>query len=115
MFITQGLRRAACVAPNQAAWIYRGRTTTFGQLLERVPRAAGLIESLGLERGDRLCSLSLNSDRYFELLLGANWADRIGNHLNTRWSDAELAYAINDCGARLLAVSGAVEAQPGRG
>jgi long-chain acyl-CoA synthetase len=104
MFITQGLRRAASLAPNQAAWVYRGRTTTFGQLRERVPRAAGVIESLGLQRGDRLCSLALNSDRYFELLLGANWADRIGNHLNTRWSDAELVYAINDCGARLLAV-----------
>src|SRR5262249_61454694 len=44
----------------------------------------------------------LNSDRYLEYYVAVPWAGAVVVPLNTRWSEAELTYALNDSGATCL-------------
>jgi long-chain acyl-CoA synthetase len=70
----------------------------------RVARTASALRALGLQQGERLSVLALNSDRMIELLLAGAWAGLVINPINTRWTVAEVAYALGDCGASALAV-----------
>ena len=56
----------------------------------------------GLEAGDRVGILSLNSDRYYESVFAIPWAGYCLVPLNTRWALPENAYAITDSVTRVL-------------
>jgi len=62
------------------------------------------LRALGLQAGDRVAMLSLNSDRYLEYQMGVPWAGGVLNPCNTRWSAAEIVYALNDSGSTILLV-----------
>src|SRR5207244_2939014 len=104
MYLTQGLHRALQQRPARLATVFGGRQRTFEELAERVAGLAGLLRAAGLRPGDRLALLAHNSDLYLDLLLAVWWAGGVITPLNTRWSIPEIAYALRDCGAALLAV-----------
>ncbi|HWH82509.1 MAG TPA: long-chain fatty acid--CoA ligase [Burkholderiaceae bacterium] len=102
MYLTQGLHRALAQKPGEVATIFRARRHTFAELGERVARLAGALRRIGVQPGDRVGMLALNSDRYLEYYLAVYWAGGVVNPINTRWSAAEIAYALDDCDTRLL-------------
>ncbi|GGM89191.1 long-chain-fatty-acid--CoA ligase [Dactylosporangium sucinum] len=102
MQLTQSLRNAAQRDPGRTATIYRRRTRTFGETIDRVSRLAGALCTLGVKEGDRVGIYSLNSDRYHELLFAVPWAGAVVNPVNVRWSPAEIAYSLRDCGTDVL-------------
>ncbi|MFT3799724.1 MAG: long-chain-fatty-acid--CoA ligase [Burkholderiaceae bacterium] len=104
MYLTQGLRRAAQQTPDAIASVFQGRRRTFAQMIDRVARLAGMLRTLGVEPGDRVGMLALNSDWYLEYYPGVYWAGGAVNPINTRWSVAEIAYSIEDCQTRVLLV-----------
>jgi long-chain acyl-CoA synthetase len=104
MYLTQGLHRSMQRHPDKIATGTLGRTQTFRQLTERVARLAGAFKELGVRKGDRVAMLALNSDRYVEFLLACWWMGAIATPVNTRWSDAEIRYSLNDCGTQALIV-----------
>lgn len=104
MYLTYGLNKWSRLAPDRTALVCEGRVTSFRILRDRVARIAGLLRDSGLAAGDRVAILSLNTDRAIEVMLGTVWAAGVANNLNIRWAAPELAYALNDCGARILAV-----------
>jgi long-chain acyl-CoA synthetase len=104
MYLTQGLHRSMQRHPDKVATSALGRTQTFRQLGERVARLAGGFRSLGVRKGDRVAMLALNSDRYIEFFLASWWIGAVATPVNTRWSDAEIRYALNDCGSEVLIV-----------
>ncbi|MBW2385109.1 MAG: AMP-binding protein [Deltaproteobacteria bacterium] len=73
----------------------------FGELVERCRRLAGAIRA-ATQRGDRVAVLATNSHRVLELYLATPSAGRLIVPLNTRLAQPELAYALKDCGARIL-------------
>jgi long-chain acyl-CoA synthetase len=107
MYLTQGLHRALQQRPQALATVFGARRTTFRTLVDRVARLAGAFARLGVSGGDRIALLAHNSDRCVEGLLAAWWLGAIACPLNTRWSAAEIAYALNDCDTRLLVVDDA--------
>ncbi|CAN5422184.1 long-chain fatty acid--CoA ligase [soil metagenome] len=107
MYLTQGLRRAAQQTPNAVASVFQGRERTFAQLIDRVARIAGMLRQLGLQPGDRVGMLALNSDWYLEYYPGVYWAGGAVNPINTRWSAAEIAFSLDDCQTRILIVDDA--------
>lgn len=107
MYLTQGLRRSVQQTPNAIASIFQGRRRTFAELGARVARLAGALRGLGLQPGDRVGMLALNSDWYLEYYLGVYWAGGAVNPINTRWSPAEIAFSLADCDTRLLLVDDA--------
>jgi len=104
MYLTQGLRRTAQQTPHAIASVFQDRKRTFSQLLDRVARIGGMLRGLGLQAGDRVGMLALNSDWYLEYYPGVYWAGGVVNPINTRWSAAEIAYSLEDCQTDVLII-----------
>ena len=87
---------------DRAALVFGERTTKYEQLHHDVARfAQGLIES-GVEVGDRVAILGLNSDRAIVAFFAAQWAGAIRLFANFRWTRDELVVALEDCEAIAL-------------
>ncbi|NEB79837.1 long-chain fatty acid--CoA ligase [Streptomyces sp. SID14478] len=102
MRITHCLHRLVQREPDRPLTICGTRTTTVAQSADRVARLAGALKARGLEAGERVGILAMNSDRYHEALFACAWAGLVVVPLNTRWSLAENAFAVDDAGIRLL-------------
>lgn len=107
MTMTQGLKRSLQLHPQKAAVRFQGRERTFAEYADRVARLAGALHHLGVEIGDRVAMLSLNSDRYLEYTMAVPWAGGVLTPCNIRWSVQELVYAIDDSEACVLIVDDA--------
>ena len=101
MKLTQTLNAAVQLRRNHVATVHAGRRRTWGQIAERVSRVAGGLRQLGVETGDRIAILALNSDRYIESFFAIAWAGAVIVPLNTRWAVAENEYALNDSGPKI--------------
>src|SRR5947208_968604 len=88
MYLTQGLHRVAQQHPDRIAVRCGDRQHTFRQLADRVSRLAGALQTLGMQSGDRVAMLSLNSDRYLEYQMAVPWGGGVLNPCNIRWSAA---------------------------
>ncbi|QIL71332.1 long-chain-fatty-acid--CoA ligase [Diaphorobacter sp. HDW4B] len=104
MYLTQALHRAIQQKPNHMASRFAGRQRTFVEFGDRVARLAGALQKLGMQEGDRVAILALNSDCYLEYLMAVPWGGGVLNPCNTRWSAAEILYALNDSGSKFLIV-----------
>src|SRR5208283_5393508 len=104
MGITQGIKRSLQQFPGSRASICGSRSLSWREFARRAAQLAGGLQFLGIEPGERVAVLALNSDRYLEAYAGVAWAGAVVVPLNTRWSAAETAYAISDSGATVLFV-----------
>ncbi|AYC34082.1 long-chain-fatty-acid--CoA ligase [Pseudomonas cavernae] len=104
MYLTQGLHRMQQQNPDALATVFRGRRHTYRELGERVSRLAGALQGLGMQPGDRVGMLGLNSDRFLEYMLGTWWGGGVINPVNIRWSVPEIVYSLDDCDTRILLV-----------
>lgn len=102
MYLTQGLHRSVQSTPDKSATVYAGRTRTFAEHADRIARFAGALQALGVQEGERVAILSLNSDRYAEYLLATPWAGAVLNPVNIRWSPKEIIYSLVDSGTTTL-------------
>jgi acyl-CoA synthetase (AMP-forming)/AMP-acid ligase II len=105
--LTQGLHRAVQQHPHRAATVCAGRTRTWAESVDRIARLAGGLRGLGVADGDRVAVLSLNSDRYHEVLGATLWAGGVVVPVNLRWSVPEVAGSLAEVGARVLVVDDA--------
>jgi len=104
MRVTQPLLRNAQQRPNALATSCAGRRRNWREFADRVARYAGVLQQQGLANGDRVAIVALNSDHYLETFYAVPWAGGIIVPINTRWSQAEIAYALADAGVRILVV-----------
>ncbi|MEP6893896.1 MAG: AMP-binding protein [Gaiellaceae bacterium] len=72
---------------------------TYGELLLRVRRIAG---GLALEAGDRVAIVLDNRFETALLFWACQWAGLVAVPLSWRISDDDLAYCVEDCGARIV-------------
>jgi len=106
MDLTQPLHKALQERPRATALVCGARRQSFAQFVDRVARLAAVLQSLGLQPGDRVGLLALNSDRYVEYLYATWWAGGVVNPVNVRWSAREVAYSLDDCDTRILLADG---------
>ncbi|AYC32750.1 long-chain-fatty-acid--CoA ligase [Pseudomonas cavernae] len=104
MYLTQGLHRMLQQQPNALATVFRDRRRTYAELADRVARLAGALQSLGMQTGDRVGLLGLNSDRFLEYFLATWWGGGVVNPVNIRWSVPEIVYSLDDCDTRILLI-----------
>jgi acyl-CoA synthetase (AMP-forming)/AMP-acid ligase II len=107
MYLTQSLHRNLQQNPDRPATIYRGRVRTTAESVDRIARLAGGLTGIGVQRGDRVGILALNSDRYQEYFLAVPWIGAVLNPVNIRWSPAEIAYSLVESDTRVLVVDDA--------
>src|SRR5260370_11936115 len=93
---TQGLRRVQQTNPEGIATV-DGDRRRWREIGERVARLAGGLRELGVNRGDRVAVLMLNSHRYLELYLRIAWAGAgiLPPHL--RRSHAQIQNSLHGC------------------
>jgi len=103
-YMTQGLHRSVQRHPEKVATIFAERQQTYRQYADRVARLASALRTLGMELGDRVGMLALNSDRYLEFFQGTWWGGGAVNPINVRWSTAEIAYSLDDCDTKILLI-----------
>jgi acyl-CoA synthetase (AMP-forming)/AMP-acid ligase II len=111
MYLTQSLHHAVLRDPDLPMTVFDERTRTAHQSRDRVARLAGALRVLGVREGDRVAMLSPNSDRYHEFFFAVWWLGAVAIPVNTRWSTAEVAYSLQDSGARVLIVEGSFAAK----
>ena len=96
------LRRAAAVAPDSPAVMCGGLELTYAETWDRCRRLAGALRALGVEEGDRVAVVGANCHRYVEIYQAVPGAGMVLVPLNQRHTSAELRYALEDSGAKVL-------------
>jgi len=103
-FLDDRLAHWAQVNPGGEAMTYLGRTWTWSEWEERVRRLAGALKALGIGRGDVVSFLDKNHPACVELTLAAASLGAANAIINFRLAGAEVDYAVNDAGAKVLLV-----------
>src|SRR4051794_32812818 len=96
------LRRAGQVGAGRVAATCGEVSLTYAEMWDRCRRLAGALRGIGVERGDRVAVVSPNCHRYLELYQAVPCAGMVIVPLNQRHADAELRYALEDSGAKVL-------------
>jgi acyl-CoA synthetase (AMP-forming)/AMP-acid ligase II len=103
-FLDDRLAHWAEVNPDGEAFAYLGRAWTWSQWNDRVRRLTGALKSLGIGRGDVVSFLDKNHPACVELTLAASSLGAANAIINFRLAGAEVDYAVNDSGAKVLLV-----------
>jgi acyl-CoA synthetase (AMP-forming)/AMP-acid ligase II len=77
-----------------------GFTQTFAELDAAANRLSRLLRAAGLEPGDHIALCMENHDRYLEVLWGCHYAGLVYTAASSRLTSGELAYILDDCGAK---------------
>ncbi len=96
------LRYAEQQFPGKTAVVCGDQRFTYAQFAERARGLAGVLLEAGVQSGDRVAFLSLNCHRLLEAYYGALEAGAVLLPLNFRLAPHELAYILNDSGAKVL-------------
>jgi len=75
---------------------------TYADWYKRTSQLAGALRSLGIKKGDRVASFSLNNHRHLELYFGVPCMGAVLHTLNIRLSAENLVYIINHAEDRIL-------------
>jgi acyl-CoA synthetase (AMP-forming)/AMP-acid ligase II len=104
MYISQTLRRAVQLNGQGTATVFASRRQTWREFEDRIACLANGLLGLGVNAGDRVAILALNSDRYLEYFYAVPWAGAAVNPVNIRLAPPEVAYTLNDSGSTVLFV-----------
>jgi len=78
----------------------------YAALAERAARIAGGLAASGIDRGDRVAIVARNAPEYIETLFACWWAGVVAVPINAKLHPSELAYVLDDSGARCAFVDG---------
>jgi acyl-CoA synthetase (AMP-forming)/AMP-acid ligase II len=88
--------------PDQAMTVYRGETTTYGEMVARVDALAGGLHERGIGPGDVVGLLAYNCPDFLETLFAANHLGAVVMPINWRLAAAEVRYILEHSEARAL-------------
>jgi fatty-acyl-CoA synthase len=96
------LRYAEQQYPRRTAIVCGKDRFTYAQFAERASKLAGALRKTEVQPGDRVAFLSTNCHRLLEAYYGVLEAGAVLLPLNARLGVQELAFMLNDSGARVL-------------
>ncbi len=96
------LRYAEEQYPRRTAIVCGSERFTYAQFAQRASRLAGALREAGVQPGDRVAFLSTNCHRLLEAYYGVLEAGAVLLPLNIRLAPHELAYILDDAGAKVL-------------
>jgi fatty-acyl-CoA synthase len=96
------LRYAEQQYPRRTAIVCGKDRFTYAQFAERASKLAGALRKTEVQPGDRVAFLSTNCHRLLEAYYGVLEAGAVLLPLNVRLGVQELAFMLNDSGARVL-------------
>ncbi len=102
--LSQAIGRSALLRGDEPAVIDGDRRVGWTEFADRIARTAGLLRAIGMQAGDRVAMLGLNSHYYLEAFFAAPWGGGIFTPLNFRLAVPELGAILRDAGAEILIV-----------
>ncbi|EXF44237.1 acyl-CoA synthetase [Pseudomonas sp. BAY1663] len=100
--IGDALQRTAQQRKAQIALEYQDRSWSYQALDQAANRVANHLLAAGLDKGDRVAAYGKNSDAYLVLWLACTRAGLIHVPVNFSLTERELAYVLDQSGARAL-------------
>src|SRR3954451_23888058 len=90
--------------PDRVAWIWDGRTRTYGESDRRADALAHALTARGIGRGDRVAILMDNRPEIVETMFGCWKAGLAVAPLNARFTASEVVFHVDDAAARVVVV-----------
>lgn len=100
--ISDAIRRSALRMGDAPALAFADRTWSYRALDQAVDRIATRLLGLGLQHGERVGAYGRNSDTYLLLFLACARAGVVHVPINYALTETELAYIVDQSGARVL-------------
>ena len=104
MNTTDFLSIATAICPDRDAVVFEGKRWTYAHINERINRLARALNTLGVEKGDRIGMLEVNCNQYLEAYFAAAKLGAIFVPLNFRAKADELSYMLSNAEAKVLLV-----------
>ncbi len=106
--LVQVLQQAVDGAAGEEALIeLGGERVTYQQLWDRATRVAGGLRAAGVEPGDRVANRLLNGNDWIYAFWGTLLAGAVSVPVNTRFTEPEAAYVVENSGAKHVFLPGA--------
>ncbi|MFQ5534328.1 MAG: class I adenylate-forming enzyme family protein [Sphingomonadales bacterium] len=102
--LSSALVRAVNLFGARTAIVDDEGTCNWREFVDRVARAATVLQDLGVRRGDRFAILSRNTFRHAELMHAGYWMGAIPVPVNIRLAAPEIRYILDDAECKMLAV-----------
>ncbi|MHB8091991.1 MAG: long-chain-fatty-acid--CoA ligase [Syntrophales bacterium] len=102
MILTDSLKKACLFFPEKKAVICGNNSWTYREFFDRLRSISAFMQAEGIKKGDRVAILHPNCHYYLESYYAIALIGAIAVPLNHRLSAAELAFILNDAGAKLL-------------
>ena len=98
------LRTAAARNPDRPAIIYHDLILTYREVVSMVNSIANGLRSLGLQKGDRICLLTLNRPEYTITFIAAASIGVVVSPMNPAYKDREIGYQLENSEANALLI-----------
>ena len=97
----------AATAPDRPAVVMAGtgEVVTYGQLDAEANRLSRVLRAAGLQPGDHVAVCLENSARFLPVIWGCHYAGLYYTAMSSRLTTEEMAYILEDCGARAFITS----------
>ena len=90
--------------PDQIAFVYEDKETSYKDFNIRTEKVANGLVQIGVANQERVAFMDKNSDLFYEVVLGCTKANAVVVGINWRLAPPEVAYILNDSGAKVLFV-----------
>ncbi len=91
--------------PRRTAIFYEERKLSYRRLLEKIDTLARFLELSNVGRGDRVAIFMQNCPEFVISLLAITKIGAVAVPINTFLKSEEVAYILNDCGAKMVMAS----------
>ncbi len=106
MNTTEFLTITSAICPDKAAIVFEGKRYAFSQLNDRVNRLGNALLNLGVQKGDRVAMLQVNTNQCIETYFAVAKTGAIYLPLTFRAKGAELKYMLNSAEANTILIGG---------
>nr|MBA3826982.1 AMP-binding protein [Ktedonobacterales bacterium] len=106
MHLGELVASTAARTPDKPALIFRDQVTTYAQLDQRVNQVANGLTAMGVKKGDRVGLYLHNVPLFIESYYGIQRIGATVVPLNPLYKPAEIAFILNDCGAKAVITLG---------
>lgn len=106
-FVSGLTERAAAALPDHLAVVDGERRLSYSALYDRILRCVGWLRASGIEQGDRVGYLGMNSLDYIVLMQAAQRIGAVTVAINWRLVSREIAFILRDAGIDLLVTEAA--------
>jgi acyl-CoA synthetase (AMP-forming)/AMP-acid ligase II len=103
---TEFLTISSAICPDKVAIVFEEKRYTFSQLNDRVNGLGNALLNLGVQKGDRVAMLQVNTNQCVETYFAVAKTGAIYVPLNFRAKGAELIYMLNSAEANTIFIGG---------